>query len=78
MNQPNLKSNWVNQDKFLHADRDWRKIKVDLTSCSWEGSKILLANQFPEFLQQQYIEKDEVNQAHILGVDRDSGKAMMT
>ena len=39
VNQLYLKSNWVSQHNFLHADIDWRKVKADLKILVGLGQK---------------------------------------
>ena len=50
LNQLYLKSNYVNQRSFFHAEEDWKKIKGDLKIFSWVWSNMLSTNQITEFL----------------------------
>ena len=55
--QPDLQSIRVNQHHFLDAQIDWRKVKSNVSICSWVVSKILSANQIAEFLRQLHFKK---------------------
>ena len=47
---------------------------ADIEDLQWCWVKNTLSHEITEFLKQQYLKKDEVNQSDILYVNRDSGK----